>query len=279
MEKRKEVEVKVENNSGEEQVVSIYVIKPTNFIIKNADRYKAKIWNQCLLDDILTKKELEKILEKRGIWNKEKEDEYQSILNEIQLLEKQLYIGDGQKKDMSIEDGKNIALKMRRLRIKLRDLISERISMEENTAESLADNARFDYLVSECAFHKSGEKVYKGIDDYNSKSSDELAFAAANALAILLYQLDTGFEDSLPENKWLKTFNLINDDLSLIDENGNLVDINGKRINEDGHYINDNGERVDRDGNLLEEDGTYVIRLNYEKKSNTKSRKKAVNNT
>ena len=50
--------------------------------------------------------------------------------------------------------------------------------MEENTAESLSDNARFDCLVAECTFHENGSKVYKNIEEYNQNSSDEIAYKA-----------------------------------------------------------------------------------------------------
>ena len=153
---------------------------------------------------------------------------------------------------------------MRRLRIKLRELISERLALEENTAEALADNSKFDYFVADCTFYANGQKVYNSVEDYNQKSSDEIAFAAASALAEMLYQVDNKFEENLPENKFLKKFNLVNEDLSLVDKDGILVDTQGRRINENGHYINSDGHRVDKDGNLLNEDGTYVIQLEYE---------------
>jgi hypothetical protein len=174
---------------------------------------------------------------------------------------------------------------MRRLRIKLRELISQRLALEENTAEALSDNAKFDYLVADCTFYANGQKVYNSVEDYNQKSSDEIAFAAATALAEMLYQIDTKFEENLPENKFLKKFNLVNNDLSLVNKEGELVDIDGRKINEDGYYINVEGGRVDKDGNLLNEDGTYVIQVEYEddleespKETVKKSKKKAEQN-
>ena len=60
------------------------------------------------------------------------------------------------------------------------------IQLEENTAESIADNAKFDYLVAFCTHHENGEKVYKNIDDYNLKSSDSISFMAAAKLAEMI---------------------------------------------------------------------------------------------
>lgn len=275
MEKRKDLEVKIVNEIGEEETVKLYVVRPSNNTIKNADRYRAKIWNQCLMDGVLTKKELGTILEKRGIWSKDKEDEQDKIVKELYSLEKELYIGANGKKKATLDEGKDLAIKMRRLRIKLRDLISERLELEDNTAESLADNSKFDYFVADCTYYANGEKVYKDVEDYNSKSSDEIAFAAAQALGSMIYQLDSKFEESLPENKWLKKFNLVNDELSLVDKDGHLIDINGNKITKDGFYLNEKGQRVDNEGNLLEEDGTYVIQLEYEDASKPKKTAKS----
>ena len=281
---RKDVEVEVVNNDDSKQKVAIYVVRPTNNTIKNADRYRAKSWNQCITEGVLTKKELSKVMHDRGIWDEDKDEQERKIVEEIQLLERKLFLGGGDKK-RKLSEGQRLAIEMRRLRIKLRELISQRLALEENTAEALSDNAKFDYLVADCTFYANGQKVYNSVEDYNQKSSDEIAFAAATALAEMLYQIDTKFEENLPENKFLKKFNLVNNDLSLVNKEGELVDIDGRKINEDGYYINVEGGRVDKDGNLLNEDGTYVIQVEYEddleespKETVKKSKKKAEQN-
>lgn len=277
---KKNVTVKIAQEDGSIKEVNIYVSRPSNNTIKNADRYRAKTWNQCINDGILTKKELGQILEKRGVWNDEKAIQESKIATQIQELEKKLYLGlgvDGKKAKLS--EGKEWALQMRLLRIQLRELISEKITLEENTAEALSDNAKFDYFVADCTFYENGQKVYKDVDDYNSKSADEIAYAAASALGEMMYQVDTKFEENLPENKWLKKFNLVNEDLSLVNTDGDLVDTKGRKINELGHYIDDQGKRIDLDGNPLESDGTYIIQLDYEDDLNNinKSKKKKSN--
>ena len=255
----KEQEVTLEDGSK----VTIYVVKPSNDTISNADMRRAKVWNDCIQNGILTKKELSTVMEKRGIWDQSKQEKEETINTKMAQLEKDLFRGkDGKKPKVS--EGKEIALEMRQLRIDLRNHIAERISLEENTAESLADNARFDYFVSECTFYKDTQKrVYNSLDDYSSKSSDAIAFAAASMLGDLLYNLDSSFEQSLPENKWLKTFNLVDDNLSLVNNDGETVSTDGQVINEEGHYIDKDGQRVDVDGLPLDEEGNYVM-VDYE---------------
>ena len=212
----------------------------------------------------MTKKELTKFMKEHDIWNDEKEKAEKAKVTEINEYEKQLYLQNGKAKKLKLSEAKEIAIKMRIARAELRDLISERISLEQNTAESLSDNARFDYLVSQCTFDETGnKKVYNSLDDYLSKSDDEVAFAAASALAQLMYSIDKDVEANLPENRFLQKFKFVNDDLSLVDGDGNRVDAKGRRIDDQGYYINSDGQRVDLDGNLIDEDGNYVQSVVY----------------
>lgn len=252
------------DRDGEKSEVEIYVVRPANDILKLADRHKSKVWNQCLQEGILTKKELGVLMRKRGIWDEKKDKEEDQITKDIIRLEKELYQGkNGVKPKLS--EGRDLAIEIRRKRSELRDLITEKITLEENTADNLADNARFDFIVAHCTYYSDGTKVYKSFDEYNSKSSDEIAFEAATLLGRMFYDLDSNFEKNLPENKFLSRFNLVNEDLSLVDPNNpeQLVDIKGKRIDKDGYYINEDGDRIDREGNKLNEEGNYEL-VEYE---------------
>lgn len=251
---KKELEVKFSDK--DKAPVKIYVEKPNNEVVKGADRYRAKAWNECILDGIVTKKELSTLMKKRGIWSDKKEDEQEAISKEINQLEQKLYLECG-KRNSKRAEGKEIAIQIRRKRNELRQLISEKMGLEENTAEALADNSRFDYIVAHCTFHANGEKVYKDIDDYNSKSADEVAYTAASALAEMMYSIESDFEKNLPENKWLKNRELVNDDLALVDDKGRRVDLEGRLINDEGYYIDEDGNRIDKQGNPLSEDGFY----------------------
>jgi hypothetical protein len=136
--------------------------------------------------------------------------------------------------------------------------------MESNTAEALSDNTRFDFLVANCTFDENGQnKVYNSLDDYLEKSDDDVAFAAATALAELMYSIDKDVEANLPENRFLSKFKYVNDDLSLVDKEGHRVDSKGRRVDDDGYYINDENQRVDLEGNLLDEEGNYVPSVTY----------------
>ena len=242
-------------------MTKVYVKKPDNDSVKVADRHRAKTWNEAFKDGVLTKKEVHQIMRERDIWNDEKASQEEKLTEEIIKLERKLYRGDGKRKP-KLSEGRSIAIEMKTKRNELRDLIAERISMDENTAEALADNAKFDYLVSCCAFYSdTDEPVFPNYEDYNQRSSDDIANLAAQLLAKMMYNLDADFEASLPENQFLKQFGLVNEDGELVDPNDKdvLVDTNGKKINSVGHYVDDQGNRVDINGVPIDKEGLYEL--------------------
>jgi hypothetical protein len=259
--KEKIVDVKIKDGN-EEKVVKLVVKRPTNALLSQAQRVSAKVWTDCVRDGIMTKKELEKFMKEQGIWNDEKDTEQKKITEEINRLERELYVS-GKNGKLRATEGKNIAIDMRKKRIELRELIAERMGLEQNTAESISDNARFDFLVANCAYYENGQKVYKDMDEYTANSDGEIAFSAATALAQMMYSVDKDFESKLPENKFLKMFKFVNDDLALVNDKGERVDTEGRKIDEFGYYVNEEGKRVDKEGNLLDENGNYVPSVTY----------------
>ena len=253
--------------------VKVIVKKPSNAVMSAAQRKGALVWTQCIQEGVMTKQELETLLETRGIWTKEKKKKQQKILDEISTLEKSLYLGPRGSK-LKTSEGKRIAIEMRKKRIELRDLLAQKVVLEQNTAESLSDNAKFDYIVAHCTYDSNEQRIYEDLDDYSNRNEDPIAFAAAQALAEMMYSLDKNFEENLPENKFLKKFEYINEDMHLVNATGHKVDTEGRLINDEGHYINDEGERVDIDGHLLNEDGIYVPTHEFEVDDKPKPKRK-----
>jgi len=257
-EKQRQVEVKLEDGT----VKKVLVKKPSNKLLSDAQLLGAKVWTNCTRDGIMTKKELEVFMRNRNIWDSEKDQQQQALVDSISNLERELALGTDGK--LTKKRGKEIAISMRRLRLMLRNLISERLSLEQNTAEALSENSKFDFLVANCVYLEDGNtKVYNSLEDYNVKADDEVAYAAANALAQMMYSIDKEFEEKLPENKFLRKFNFVNGDLSLVDAENNLVDIDGKRIDNEGYYLNEDGKRVDMEGHILDSDGALALQAEY----------------
>ncbi len=254
---KKQIEKTIEREDKSE--IKIIIKRPNNNLLKASDRERARVWNECLLDNILTKKELDLFMEKRGIWDKEKQKKEKGITKEITDLELKLYRGENGKRP-SLSRGKELAIQMRQKRVELLNLITERNALQENTAEALADNAKFDYLVAHCTYQEDGETLFfASLDDYNNNAENDIAFAAGTALGEIMYNLDSDFEMNLPENKFLKKFNLVDEKGTLCDADGNLVDVEGKIVDKEGYYLDEKGNRVDKNGVPLTEDGEYEI--------------------
>jgi hypothetical protein len=260
MPKERERTVEVDTDNGK---VKIVVRKPSNRVTSNAQRVGALTWTQCIQDGVMTKQELDKFMQDKGIWGQDKEKEQEDTVEKLQKLEKDLYLGGGRGKTMKLSEAKEKALDMRRTRADLRGLLSEKIALENNTAESLSENSKFDYMVAHCTFYENGEQVYPSLEDYEKNSDDDIAFSAASALAELMYAVNKDFEEKLPENRFLSKFKMVNEDLSLVNAEGITVDTTGKRIDDEGKYLDRDGNRVDVDGLPLDEDGNYISPLTY----------------
>ena len=218
-----------------------------------------KVYNQAFTDAIKSKSvvraKMDDLLEDQGLWNAEKQQEYSSLQKELLEGERKLAKGG-----FALSEAKKLAVRMREVRNKIRELISVRTSLDNHSAEGQADNARFNYLVSACVVYKDSDKKYfESLEDYMNRIDDPVALAGAQKLANMIYGLDNNFEKNLPENKFLKKYKFVNDDLRFIDKKGRTVDGEGRLIDEQGRYINEAGEFVDRDGNRVDADGEYVV--------------------
>ena len=257
-EKQKTVEVTLDGGKK----VKVVVRKPTNRVSGEAQRIGAKVWTDCIRDGIMTKKELEVVMKSNGMWDKSKQESQDAIIADLRELEKKLYLGKKGSK-MKLSQAKDIAFEMRKKRLELRDLLASKIELEGNTAESLSENAKFDYLVANCTFYEDGKNVYNSVEEYNDKSEDPIAFSAAATLAALMYSLDKDFEEKLPENQFLIKANLVNDDLALVNKDGNRVDTEGRLINNLGQYVDGDGNRVDIDGHPQDAEANNNPQLTY----------------
>lgn len=225
----------------------------------NDQREGQKVYNQAFTDAIKSKSvvraKLDDLLEDQGLWNDEKQAKFTSLQKQLLEGEKRLAKGG-----FSLNEAKDLAVKMKQTRDEIRDLISVRTSLDNHSAEGQADNARFNYLVSVCVvYNDTKEPYFSNMEDYLNRSTDPVAIKGAQNLANMLYGLDNDYENNLPENKFLKKYKFIDDKLRLIDKKGRLVDAEGRLIDESGRFINEDGKYIDKFGNLVDEDGEYVV--------------------
>jgi hypothetical protein len=222
-------------------------------------REAQKVYNQAFTDAIKSKSvvraKLDDLLEDQGLWNNEKQAKFTELQRELLDGEKRLAKGG-----FSLNEAKDLAIKMKGVRDEIRDLISVRTSLDNHSAEGQADNSRFNYLVSVClVYNDTKQPVYKNMEEYLNSSTDKVAIMGAQNLANMLYGLDNDYESNLPENKFLKKFKFVDDKLRFVDKKGRLIDREGRLIDESGRFIDDEGNFVDKFGNKVDKDGEYVV--------------------
>jgi hypothetical protein len=223
-------------------------------------REASKVYNRTFTDAIkaqcIVRAKMEDVLKEQGLWDDKKQKELNDLQNQIFNREKALAKGG-----IKLKDAKDIALEMKKIRDQVRELISVKTSLDVNTAEGQADNARFNYLVSTCVVYKDNEekRYFDNLDDYLARIDDPAALRGAQVLANMIYGLDDTYEKNLPENKFLIKYKFVDDNLRFINNDGKLVDRDGRLVDENGRYINEKGEFVDKDGNRIDEQGEYLV--------------------
>ena len=237
--------------------------KKTEFLLKSPSfkyqREAQKIYNQAFSDAVksgcIVRGRLNDLLKEQGLWDDQKEMKMNSI--QQQLLDHEQTLAKG---GISLQRARGVALDMRKSRDDLRELISSRTNLDNKTAEGQADNARFNYLVSACLVYSDSKRAYfANYEAYLNKASDPVALRAAQVLATKLYGLDDNYEKNLPENKFLTSYNFVDNDLRFINKEGKFIDVDGKLVDENGRYINEQGEYVDKEGKLVDDEGDYVV--------------------
>ena len=219
-----------------------------------------KVYNRAFRDALesgsLLRNKLEDYMRNQGMWNDEKQADLELMQKEILDKEKQLAKGG-----IRLSVAKDAALEMADKRAEIRAMLMERNSLDSSTAEGQADNARFDYLVSATLVYNDSNKPYfKDLADYRNKNTEAVSLEAARRLAQKLYGLDSNHEQNLAENKFLREFDFVDEDLRLLNKDGKLVDREGNLVNEDGRYIDEEGNLIDVDGNRVNEEGDYEFK-------------------
>lgn len=208
----------------------------------------------------LTRQALEDVLKQQGIWNDEKQARYAALSAAIEQGVDKLKAGK-----IKLREAREIAIQLRRDRWELRQLLSRRNALDENTADAQAANIKFNYLVSVCTrYADTGNPFFKSEDDYFTRASagEEAANKAAVSFSQLYYGLDEKYEHNLPENKFLLQYKFCREkDLHLIDADGNLIDAEGNRVNEDGDKLDEQGQPIKKTvefAPFLDDDGNPV---------------------
>lgn len=231
------------------------VLSPSNAHYTEGQKVYNNAFSEAVKSNAIVRAKMDDVLRDQGLWDDKKEAEYAKIVTEIADGERRLKKGG-----IKLSEAKDLALEMSDKRAKLRSLISVKTSLDNQSAEGQADNAKFNYLVSACVVYKSNNQpYYKSLEDYLNSTNSEVAAIGAKHLANMLYGLEDDFEKKLPENKFLTKYKFVNENLQLVNKEGHTVDRDGRLIDSFGRFVNEEGEYVDKSGNLIDADGDYIV--------------------
>jgi len=223
----------IESVDKENNPVKILLKMPTAQEYRDSQVEYNKAFRRALDSGALLRQKLSDYMVEQGIWNEEKQKANDRYVDEISTMEERLKTGG-----IKLSEAKDLALQLRDKRLEFRDFLAERNTMDQNSAEGQADNARFSELVRLCMLNPANKVPYFNSQaDYDASADQPWVIEAAGELAGMIYGLDPDYDNKLEENKFLKEFNFVDEDLRFVNDEGHLVDSDGRLVNEDGRYI------------------------------------------
>lgn len=239
--------------------VKYAVIRPNIEKLTAANKLRRETFNSELQVGSLIRDQLEEELRKRSLWSDDREARYQQLRKEVVDMEYQLASGG-----IKLSEAKTIALKMKSSRNEMVELLSSRSDLDSNTCEGRADAARFNYLFANCLVYEKDSKPFfeNGLTGYLLNQDNPVAVAGATEFFYLISDTED-VDEKLPENKFLKQFNFVDDEYRLVDKQGKYVDEDGRHIDVYGNYIEwiseDDFVFVDANGRVLDDSGNFKV--------------------
>ena len=191
--------------------------RPTQSAIRHAELVYRSGFSKALKAGILLSSEITSILEERGVWDDDKEEEGRVMRNEIEQMEETL-----KDNTLSNDQGKAVCERIGELREKLQGHNNAFTSVSDNTCESFANEERNKYLVSECIYdNKTSVKVYKDVEDFNNRMNEISALDAYKETVIAALEVVVGKDlpsdltSDYAENKWLASREVIEETMEI----------------------------------------------------------------
>jgi hypothetical protein len=188
------------------------VMEPTINIDSAAKKIYMAEYNKALKNDSVPRDRLDDKLKELNLMTQEDYDKMDKLRNEIEELIKPLKTGGIKLKEM-----KERAEKAQLLRLQLYGLISYRTKYDDLTAESVAEDARFNFIVYSCLLDENDKRVFNSYQDWENCTDNQLLEKAASTMVDILYPDRGNVFLTLPENEFLVKYGFYNKDLTPVD--------------------------------------------------------------
>ena len=191
------------------------VIKPNRKIEDEANKTYLSEFNRALKDGCMLAASMDSFLKEHKIWDVEKENKIAEMRSELGVIEKILTEEGG----ISLDEAKIKAEEAQMLRMQILNTVSYKKQYDDITVEKLADDAKFNHLVSQCTLNEDGTKAFASYEAFMNSEDEDLGGQAAYELGRVLYGDLLEFYSELPENKFLIDYGFIDKNLKPIGDN------------------------------------------------------------
>ncbi len=189
--------VKTVDTEGDE--LELAVFKPTAKQNSEASIVYSREWLRAEAAGFSLRLNLDKIAEKHGVWNNEMKKQVEDLEREMISTEKKLRAGS--KFYKTLDEARTAALKMRKLRGERMGLVAKKSALDEHTAESFAEKARLNYLLSVCVlYNASGKPFFRDVNDYLERSEEKAVIDATVGFMEVYYAGLLDYEQKYYEN-------------------------------------------------------------------------------
>ena len=223
----------IEGLDNDGNTIKTLIRQPTPQDYRDSQVQYNETFRKALDSGALLRQKLTDYMKDQGIWDDEKQKQNDQYIKDISMREDALKGGG-----IRLSESKKIAFELRDLRANFRELLSERNALDQNSAEGQADNARFSELIRVCMLDPNTRQTkFPDQAAYDSQSDQPWVVEAAAELAGMIYGLDPDYDKNLEENKFLKEFKFVDEDLRFINKEGHFVDSDGRLVDEEGRFI------------------------------------------
>ena len=178
------------------QTVELTTRVPKNVELQESEDEYSVAFNKAIMRGIMPEATLIDSFLKTGVWSEEKDMAIEEQRLKVVDLEEKL---EGEKKQV---DKKRIASALTEEREKLYQMRQQRTQLLSHSAESKAEDAQRNFLVSKVTeLASSGVPVWSSFEDFKNEEDGNLVFRSTYEYLTLANGLPSDFVDQLPENQ------------------------------------------------------------------------------
>jgi len=186
------------------ETVSYFIANPTGEDIRKADWQYSKIYNQAILDDLLTQAQMIDLLKKQGVISEDYATEVEETRSKLAAEIYKLESLPENTSDLQMEDAALVVAASRDELFRLNQRVNGPMG---NTCENIAEDARVEFLTSRVLQRQDGAPVWKDYNEYLNEENTALSVKARFEVMLWMQGLNSDFLENTPEQQTLRDVN------------------------------------------------------------------------